>query len=184
MNIPTLSLQWIRSSPSARLLLLTIIFVMIGEVLIYVPSVAQFRVSYLEERIATARLASLSFDMLPARAIPDALHRKLLSQSNSYNFVLRLPNRSIFVSGLAEIPPVTESFDIRDPSFIEIMNDAVQIGLAAAPDHGSILSTNDCQLGRLGPHGRWDKSGAPESCTQGGDAPYSGRPCQTWAWGG
>ncbi|MBT3887601.1 MAG: sensor histidine kinase, partial [Rhodospirillaceae bacterium] len=59
MNIPTLSLRSLRSSLSARLLLLTIIFVMIGEVLIYVPSVAQFRVSYLEERIAAARLATL-----------------------------------------------------------------------------------------------------------------------------
>jgi signal transduction histidine kinase len=126
MNIPTLSLRSLRSSLSARLLLLTIIFVMIGEVLIYVPSVAQFRVSYLEERIAAARLATLSFEMLPARAITDALHRKLLSQSKSYNIVLRLPNRSIFVSGLAEVPPVTESFDIREPSFIEIMNDAAR----------------------------------------------------------
>jgi signal transduction histidine kinase len=126
MNIPTLSLRSLRSSLSARLLLLTIIFVMIGEVLIYVPSVAQFRVSYLEERIAAARLATLSFEMLPARAITDALHRKLLSQSKSYNIVLRLPNRSIFVSGLAEVPPVAESFDIRNPSFFEIIADAAR----------------------------------------------------------
>ena len=58
MSIPTLSLQSLRRSLSARLLLLTIIFVMIGEVLIYVPSVARFRISYLEDRIAAARLAA------------------------------------------------------------------------------------------------------------------------------
>jgi signal transduction histidine kinase len=89
-----------------------------------VPSVAQFRATYLEERIAAARLATLSFELLPARVITDALHRKLLSQSRSYNIVLRLPNRSIFVSGLAKVPPVAESFDIRNPSFIEIIADA------------------------------------------------------------
>ena len=126
MNIPTLSLQSLRRSLSARLLLLTIIFVMIGEVLIYVPSVARFRISYLEDRIAAARLAALSFELLPARAITDELHRKLLSQSKSYNIVLRLPKRSIFVSGLAQVPPVTESFDIRDPSFIALMADAAR----------------------------------------------------------
>ena len=126
MNIPTLSLQSLRRSLSARLLLLTIIFVMIGEVLIYVPSVARFRISYLEDRIAAARLAALSFELLPARAITDESHRKLLSQSKSYNIVLRLPKRSIFVSGLAQVPPVTESFDIRDPSFIALMADAAR----------------------------------------------------------
>ena len=126
MAKPSISLPPFTRSLSARLLVLTVIFVLIGEIFIYVPSVAQFRVSYLEERIAAARLATLSFEMLPARAITDALHRKLLSQSKSYNIVLRLPNRSIFVSGLAEVPPVAESFDIRNPSFFEIIADAAR----------------------------------------------------------
>ena len=45
---------------SARLLVLTIAFVLLGEILIYVPSIARFRAVYLDERIAAAHLATLS----------------------------------------------------------------------------------------------------------------------------
>ncbi len=39
-------------SLSARLLLLTIFFVVLGEILLFVPSVARFRVNYLEDKLA------------------------------------------------------------------------------------------------------------------------------------
>ena len=47
-------------SLSARLLLLTIVFVMVSEVLIYAPSIGRFRLVYLEERLAAGRLAILA----------------------------------------------------------------------------------------------------------------------------
>ncbi len=47
-------------SLSGRFLFLTIIFVMLAEVLIFVPSVARFRLNYLQERVELAQLASLS----------------------------------------------------------------------------------------------------------------------------
>ena len=60
-----MSVSWPRmtlvaKSLSARLLGLTLFFVMVAEVLVYVPSIAQFRRSYLEQRIASAELASLA----------------------------------------------------------------------------------------------------------------------------
>ena len=42
---------------SGRLLLLTVIFVMIAEVLIFVPSVANMRLSWLRDRLNTAAAA-------------------------------------------------------------------------------------------------------------------------------
>ena len=47
-------------SLSAKILLLTVACVLIGEVLIYVPSIARFRLAFLEERIAAAHLAMLN----------------------------------------------------------------------------------------------------------------------------
>jgi len=44
---------------SARLLLLTILFIMIAEVLIFLPSVANFRLRWLEERLSSAAALSL-----------------------------------------------------------------------------------------------------------------------------
>ncbi len=71
-------------SLSARLLLLTVVFLLIGEVLIFVPSMARFRQVYLEERIAAAHLAAIApayEAMRPSPAIEDALlsHAGVLS---------------------------------------------------------------------------------------------------------
>src|ERR1700750_3291553 len=44
---------------SGKLLLLTILFVMIAEVLIYVPSIANFRLNWLADRLAVARTVAI-----------------------------------------------------------------------------------------------------------------------------
>ena len=48
-------------SLSAKLLMMTIVFVMIAEVLIFVPSVANFRMRWLEDRVNTAAVAALVY---------------------------------------------------------------------------------------------------------------------------
>ncbi len=45
---------------SGRFLILTIIFVMLAEVFIFVPSVARFRQDYLLARLERAQIASLA----------------------------------------------------------------------------------------------------------------------------
>ena len=47
-------------SLSGRFLFLTIVFVMLSEVLIFVPSIAQFRADFLIMRIERAQIASLA----------------------------------------------------------------------------------------------------------------------------
>jgi hypothetical protein len=44
---------------AGKLLLLTVLIVMVGEVLIFVPSIANFRLTWLQNRIATAEIAAL-----------------------------------------------------------------------------------------------------------------------------
>src|SRR5438270_13226570 len=55
---------------SGKLLLLTILFVMIAEVLIYVPSIANFRLTGPSDRLPVARTVSI---VLSARPEPEAL---------------------------------------------------------------------------------------------------------------
>ena len=50
---------------SGKLLVLTILFVMIAEVLIYVPSIANFRLNWLNDRLAAAYTAALVLDAAP-----------------------------------------------------------------------------------------------------------------------
>jgi hypothetical protein len=49
----------LRVGLSGKLLFLTILFVMVAEVLIYVPSVANFRLNWLNDRLAAAYTAAL-----------------------------------------------------------------------------------------------------------------------------
>src|SRR2546425_10945888 len=50
---------------SGKLLVLTILFVMIAEVLIYVPSIANFRLTWLADRVAVARTVSIVLNAQP-----------------------------------------------------------------------------------------------------------------------
>src|SRR5215468_10855853 len=58
---------------SGKLLVLTILFVMLAEVLIYVPSIASFRYAWLQDRISAAYTAALVFQAAPKGADEDAL---------------------------------------------------------------------------------------------------------------
>jgi signal transduction histidine kinase len=62
----------------AKLLTMTAFFVMLAEVVIFVPSIANFRVTWLSERLVVARLAALATDAVPGGTVPETLRRELL----------------------------------------------------------------------------------------------------------
>lgn len=70
----------VRGGPglSAKLLILTLLFVMLAEVLIFLPSVANFRVNWLVDRLTAARVATLSADAVPDHTIPPAVRAEIL----------------------------------------------------------------------------------------------------------
>ena len=67
-------------SLSARLLILTAFFVMVGEVLIFVPSVARYRMTYFENRLAAGHIATLALDASPTGRLDRSLTDKLLDR--------------------------------------------------------------------------------------------------------
>ena len=74
---------------SGKLLLLTIIFVMIAEILIFVPSVANFRNMWLKSNLDTAEAASIVYldnadPMLSQRA-----QRELLKATGALSVVIQ-----------------------------------------------------------------------------------------------
>ena len=71
------SLRW-RFGLSGKLLLLTILFVMIAEIAIYVPSIANFRNNWLRDRLAAAHTAALVLDTAPSGMVADDLARRIL----------------------------------------------------------------------------------------------------------
>jgi signal transduction histidine kinase len=108
---------------SGRYLLLTTAFVMLAEVLIFVPSVARFRVDYLLSRLERAQIASLA--LLAEEMISPELEQELLDNAEVLNVVLRRDAvRQLVLS--SPIPgPVDGTFDLRDAPPLELMRDAL-----------------------------------------------------------
>ena len=107
---------------SARLLVLTISFVMIGEVLIYVPSVSRYRLAYLQERLAAAHEATLALEASPDGMVPIDLERKLLAHARVRSIALRLPEASYMMLG--EPSEIDATFDLSRETVYGLIRDA------------------------------------------------------------
>ena len=66
-------------SLSNKLLLLTLVFVMVAEVLIYIPSIANFRNVWLQEKLDTAALVAMAASAAPEAALPADLEKRMLA---------------------------------------------------------------------------------------------------------
>jgi signal transduction histidine kinase len=64
---------------SGKVLALTIVFVMLGEVLIFLPSIANFRIQWLKGRVAQAEIAALAVEAAPDRILSSDLRSEILS---------------------------------------------------------------------------------------------------------
>ena len=109
---------------SGRFLLLTMLFVMLAEILIFVPSVARFREDYILSRLERAQIASLAL-LATDGMIDENLERELLANAEVHNVVLRRDEvRQLVLS--SPIPaPIEQSFDLRDAPAWELIRDAV-----------------------------------------------------------
>jgi signal transduction histidine kinase len=117
--------RWI-GSLSSRLLVLTLFFVMVAEILIYVPSIARFRVTYLEDRIATAQLASLALTANADGPLTPKLEQDLLDQAEIFAIVLKRAESRVLILGENVLVPdgVSATFDLRDRSVVGSVSDA------------------------------------------------------------
>src|SRR5260370_41115177 len=70
----------LRLGLSGKLLVLTILFVMVSEALIYVPSIANFRLSWLNDRLAAADTSALVLEAAPCGMVPASLARRILGR--------------------------------------------------------------------------------------------------------
>lgn len=95
-------------SLSARLLILTALFVMLAEVLIYLPSIARFRAVWLEERLSAAHLALLALDATPDAMVSDALKRELLAHAGAHEIGLKRPGGVMRMLATKDLPPGVE----------------------------------------------------------------------------
>lgn len=110
-------------SLSGRFLILTIIFVMLAEVLIFVPSIARFREDYLLSRLERAQIASLA--LLADDMIDEDLEAELLSNAEVFNVVLRRDEMRQLILSSPMPRPIDATFDMRDAGPTELIGDAI-----------------------------------------------------------
>ncbi len=106
--------------------MLTIIFVMLAEILIFVPSVARFREDYLLARLERSQIASLALLASPG-FIEEDLARELLENAGVFNVVLRRDAVRELVLSSPLPQPVSATFDLRDPGAVMLMRDAMAV---------------------------------------------------------
>ncbi len=123
---------------SARLLWLTIAFIMLCEVFIFAPSIARYRVQYLEMKLDAAHLTLTALEA--AKMVDPELQRRLLNQAGVLGMtVIRpgMPARTLGPDMPARIPLL---FDLRDETPLTMIKHALSC----------LLESKDMVIGATG----------------------------------
>ena len=112
---------------SAKLLLLTVGFVMLAEVLIFVPSIASFRVSWLMERLQAAQIAALAAEAAPGGQIPPMLRDELLKSAQVRTIAVKREALRLLVLSDDMPPEVDAHYDLRTAGVMHTIMDAVMV---------------------------------------------------------
>ena len=111
---------------SGRFLLLSAGFVMLAEVLIFVPSIARYRADYLMARLEKAQIASLS-QIAAEDAVSPELERELLANAEVFNIVLRRDETRQLVLSSTLPSAVEQDFDLRLAGPLVLIRDAFAV---------------------------------------------------------
>jgi len=110
---------------SGRLLLLTLVYVLITEVLIFVPSVGRYHRSLLEAHIESAEIAILPFTEASGQKLSPALRAQLLTRAGAAAVMLKRPDQAeLFL--VHEAPSSIDlTIDLRKQTVVGEMGDAL-----------------------------------------------------------
>jgi len=115
---------------SAKLLLLTILFVMLAEVLVFVPSVSNFRRQWLMERLAAAQIASLAAEAAPGGQLPTMLRDELLKQAKVKAIAVKRAESRVLIIEMDMPADIDASYDLRHASWFALIADALMVYVA------------------------------------------------------
>ncbi len=120
------------NSLSGRFLILTIIFVMLAEIFIFVPSIARYREDWMLDRLERAQIASLA--LLAGEDIEEKLEEELLTNAGVLNVVLRRDEvRQLMLS--SPIPsPIASTYDLRNAMAPKLIMDAMARLINSEPE--------------------------------------------------
>src|ERR1700686_5501274 len=98
---------------SGKLLVLTILFVMIAEVLIYVPLIAYYRWTWLHDRLAAAYTAALVLDAAPGGIVTEDQGRRILNSIGAKAVAMKMGDQRSLLAITDVPPPADHLIDMR-----------------------------------------------------------------------
>jgi signal transduction histidine kinase len=112
---------------SGKLLILTILFVMVAEVLVFVPSVSNFRKQWLTARLEDAQIAALVAEAAPGGQLPRTLRDDLLRSAKVKAVaVKRADSRRLILE--EDMPAeIDAAYDLRGAAWPVLIADAMMV---------------------------------------------------------
>jgi signal transduction histidine kinase len=90
---------------------------MIAEVLIYVPSIANFRLNWLHDRLSAAYTATLVFETVPSGMVPEPVARQILDSIGAHAVALKMGQQRRLLAASDMPSEINEHIDTRDMSW-------------------------------------------------------------------
>lgn len=125
---------------SGKVLILTILFVMLGEILIFLPSIANFRLNWLKNRVAQAEIAALAVKAAPDQMLSEDLKSELLAGAGVLVVSVKKDDLRQLILRSDSYDMLDESFDLRDSETIPAIFDAFKALIAG---NGRIIGVTD-----------------------------------------
>jgi signal transduction histidine kinase len=119
---------------SGKLLFLTIVFVMVAEILIYVPSIANFRLNWLNDRLAAAHTAALVLEAAPSGMVPEALSKQILESIGARAVAIKMGNERRLLAASNVPSRIAQDIDMRRVRWWHAIMHAFDTLLFSKPD--------------------------------------------------
>lgn len=116
---------WQRTGLSGRLVLLTLCFVMLSEILILFPSLGNFWENRLRDHLEAAQIAVLALEAAPDYMVSQELSMMLLQNAGVAAVALRRKDQRVLALGMEQPPTITESVDLRTPAPLTAITQAL-----------------------------------------------------------
>ncbi len=124
----------LRIGLSGKLLFLTIVFVMVAEILIYVPSIANFRMNWLNDRLAAAHTAALVLDAAPNGVVPESLANQILESIGARAVAIKMGTERRMLAASNVPSRIAQDIDMRDVRWWRAIMDAFDTLSFCMPD--------------------------------------------------
>jgi signal transduction histidine kinase len=125
---------------SWKLLLLTILYVMVTAFLIYLPSISNFRMTWLHDRVALAEAASALIADSDSIAVPRDIQDQILGAVGAVAIAIRTGPISRLIATVEMPPNVDRTVDLRTTAPLTEFVDAIDTMLATAPRTVRVVS--------------------------------------------